>query len=99
VIVENGFVGLVGQTPANFATCLRAWKLTFATEDSRQTLINYLQSARKHRSMTVGIFVQCLKTLARYIKALPHADPNPPILTTTQMKNIIFKVMPTQWRV
>jgi hypothetical protein len=49
--------------------------------------------------MMVEIFVQSLKTLACYIEALPHADPNSSILTNTQMKNIIFKMMPTQWQV
>jgi hypothetical protein len=99
VVADNGFAGIVGCTPANFAVCIRAWELNFVTKDSRQALIDYLQSARKHRAMTVEVFIQCLKTLARYIEALPHVDPNPPILTKSQIKDIICKAMPTPWQV
>jgi hypothetical protein len=73
--------------------------LTFVTKDSRQTLIDCLQSARKHRAMTVEVFLQCLKTLACYIEALPHADPNPSILTQSRIKNIMCKAIPTTWQV
>jgi hypothetical protein len=35
-------------------------------------MIDYLQAVTKHRAMTVEIFVQRLKTLARSIEALPY---------------------------
>jgi hypothetical protein len=63
VVAENGFANIVSRTPANFDVCIRAWKLTFVTDNSQQNLIDYLQSARKYRAMTVEVFVQCLNKL------------------------------------
>ena len=50
--------------------------------------------------MTVEVFVQHLKTLARYVGALPHVDPiNAPLLNDEHIKNIVYKAMPTQLQV
>jgi hypothetical protein len=50
--------------------------------------------------MTVEVFVQCLKTIARNVKAFPHIDPvNPPVLSPEHIKHIVYKAMPTQWQV
>jgi hypothetical protein len=50
--------------------------------------------------MTVEVFVQCLKTIARYVEALPHIDPvNASILLPEHIKYIVYKAMPTQWQV
>jgi hypothetical protein len=52
--------------------------------------------------MTVKVFVQCLKTIARYVEALPHIDPvNAPIWSPEHIKYIVYNKarMPTQWQV
>jgi hypothetical protein len=36
-VTDNGFAGVQGKNPNDFDFCIRAWKLTFVTEDSRQT--------------------------------------------------------------
>jgi hypothetical protein len=97
VVNDHGFANIAGYTPAQFEICIRAWKLTFVTKDSRQTLINYCKSVRKPQTMSIEVFVQCLKTLARYVEALPHIDlVNAPILSAKHLKYIIYKAMPTQ---
>jgi hypothetical protein len=52
----------------------------------------------KPRSLQVEVFVQRLKTMARYVVDLPSAGPQPPTLNNTQIKNIVFKVMPLAWQ-
>jgi hypothetical protein len=100
VVNDHGFSNIVGRTAAQFDICICAWKLTFVTKDSRQTLIDYSESVRKPQTMTVEVFVQCLKTLARYVEALPHIDPvNAPILSADHLKYIVYKAMATQWQV
>jgi hypothetical protein len=50
--------------------------------------------------MTVEVFVQCLKTLARYVEVLPHvAGIQAPISMMTHIKNIIYKAMHVPWQV
>jgi hypothetical protein len=90
VVNDHGIANVLGRTPAQFEICLRAWKLTFVTEDSRQTLVDYCESVRKPRMMTVEFFVQRLKTIARYVEALPHIDlVNAPILLPEHIKYIV----------
>jgi hypothetical protein len=100
VVNDNGFLNMQNKSPAQFEVCIGAWKLTFVTTDSRQTLIEYCKSLRKPQAMPVKVFVQCLKTLARYVGALPHVDPiNAPLLNDEHIKCIVYKAMPTQWQV
>jgi hypothetical protein len=66
----------------------------------KHTLIDYCESMRKPQAMTVEVFVQRLKTLARYVGALPHLDPiNAPLLNDEHIKYIVYKAMPAQWQV
>jgi hypothetical protein len=47
IVNENGFNNIVGKTPVQLKICICAWKLTFVTKDSRQTLVDYCKSVRK----------------------------------------------------
>jgi hypothetical protein len=98
IVTDNGFDGVNNKTENDFLFCIRAWKLTFVTEDSRQDLVDYLQSTQKPRAMQVETFVQRLKTIARYVNDLPFAGAQPPVINNTQIKNIVFKAMPTAWQ-
>jgi hypothetical protein len=98
VVTDNGFDGVNGKTEIDFANCLREWKLTFVTEDSRQELVDYLQTVHKPRAMQVEVFVQRIKTMARYVTELPFAGAQPPMLNNTQIKNIVYKAMPAAWQ-
>jgi hypothetical protein len=100
VVDYEGLANMAGCTPAQFEICIRAWKLTFVNEESRQTLIDYCEQVKKPRAMSVETFVQRLKTIARYVEALPHNDPvHAPVLSPENIKHIVFKAMPTQWQV
>jgi hypothetical protein len=48
--------------------------------------------------MQVEAFVQQLKAITRYITDLPFAGAQPPMLNTTQIKNIVYKAMPATWQ-
>jgi hypothetical protein len=47
VVDDEGLVNMLGRTPAQFEICIRAWKLTFVTEESRQTIIDYCEQVKK----------------------------------------------------
>jgi hypothetical protein len=98
VVFDNGFDGIINKTENDFLHCIRLWKLTFVTEDSRQELVDYLQIVQKPRAMQVESFVQRLKTISRYVNDLPFAGAQPPVLNNTQIKNIVFKAMPATWQ-
>jgi hypothetical protein len=85
-VTDNGFDGANGKTEADFEQCLNDWKLTFLTEESRQELVDFLQLVNKPRSMQVEVFVQRLKTMARYVTDLTFAGAQPPMLNNTQIK-------------
>jgi hypothetical protein len=100
VVNNHGFTNILGSTPDQFKICICAWKRTFVTEDLRQMLVDYCESMKKPRAMTVEVFVQHLKTIARYVKALPHVDPvNAPTLSPEHIKYIVYRAMPAQWQV
>jgi hypothetical protein len=63
-VTDNGFANTNGKTDGNYHQCIRTWKLTFVTKDSRQTLVDFLQTVHKPRALPVETFVQRLKTLA-----------------------------------
>ncbi len=49
--------------------------------------------------MQVEVLVQRLKTpMARYVADLPFAGAQPPTLYNTQIKNIVYKAMPSTWQ-
>jgi hypothetical protein len=98
VVSDNGVDGANNKTENDFLHCIRTWKLTFVTEDSRQELVDYLQLAQKPRAMQVESFVQQLKTITRYVTNLPFTGAQPPVLNNTQIKNIVFKAMPSTWQ-
>jgi hypothetical protein len=98
IVTDNGFDVVNGKTEADFNQCLSEWKLTFVTEDSRQELVDYLQTVSKPRALQVEVFVQRLKTMARYVADLPFAGVQPPTLNNTQIKNIVYKAMPLAWQ-
>ena len=97
-VTDNGFDGANGKTAADFEQCLNDWKRTFVTEESRQEFVDFLQSVNKPRSMQVEVFVQRLKTMARYVTDLPFVGAQPPMLNNTQIKNIVYKAMPSTWQ-
>jgi hypothetical protein len=48
----------------------------------------------KPRNMTVEAFVNQVKVMVRYINNIPFPEPDPPMVTTTKLKNIIFLAIP-----
>jgi hypothetical protein len=48
--------------------------------------------------MQVEVFMQWLKTMARYVADLLFGGARPPTLNNTQLKNIMYKAMLATWQ-
>jgi hypothetical protein len=47
LVNDHCLANTLGRTPAQFEICIRAWKLTFVTKESRQMLIDYCKQVKK----------------------------------------------------
>jgi hypothetical protein len=65
---------------------------------ARQILANYLETLTKPCQMTVEAFVNRLKVMVRYVINIPFLGLDPPTVSQTKLKNIIFKAMPVTWK-
>jgi hypothetical protein len=81
-----------------FNTALDTLKAEMILPTARQTLVDYLETLTKPRQMTVEAFVNRLKVMIRYVANIPFLGVDPPTISQTKLKNIIFKAMPSTWQ-
>jgi hypothetical protein len=63
-----------------------------------QMMVDYLKTLTKPHNMTVEAFTDCIKVMVSYINNTPFPGPDPPTVSQTKLKNIIFCVMPATWQ-
>jgi hypothetical protein len=98
IVVEDA-----DETVEAFEECIATFKRTFMTSETKQTMVDYIQSIKKpHSIMDVLGLVRRIRTLNRYVEALPDAVDNAgaavPALTEAQIKNVVFLAMPDKWQ-
>jgi hypothetical protein len=86
------------RTPALFFAAIKAWKAEMIMPSARQNMVDYLKVLNKPRNMTVEAFVNRIKVMTWYITDIPFPGADPPIISATKLKNIIFRAMPTAWQ-
>jgi hypothetical protein len=86
------------RTPALFFAAIEAWKAEMIMPSARQNMVDYLKVLNKPRNMTVEAFVNRIKVMTWYITNIPFPGADPPIISATKLKNIIFRAMPTAWQ-
>eukprot|EP00978_Attheya_sp_CCMP212_P002118 scaffold4359_cov53-Attheya_sp.AAC.1 len=89
----------VGQdmTIAGFKATVYAWKLMILSEDIYEAQNNYIETVKKPYTMTVRDFVKRLCQMASYLPEFPRPMAAT-ALSETDLKNIIFRGMPTAWQ-
>jgi hypothetical protein len=65
---------------------------------ARQMMVDYLEMISKPRNMSVEALVNRIKVMVRYIRDIPFPGADPPTISPTKMKNIIFRAMPVAWQ-
>jgi hypothetical protein len=61
-------------------------------------MVDYLEVLNKPRNMTVEAFMNRIKVMSRYITDIPFPGADPPVVSNTKLKNIIFRAMPPAWQ-
>jgi hypothetical protein len=89
-VVKHTFVSLM--------QAIKEWKEEMILPSAQQTMLDYLKTLTKPRSMTVEAFTNCIKVMVRYINNIPFPGPDPPTVSQTKLKNIIFCAMPVTWQ-
>jgi hypothetical protein len=73
---------------------MEEWKQEMILPSAQQTMVDYLETLTKPRNMTVKAFTNRVKVMVRYINDTPFPGPDPPTISQTKLKNIIFHAMP-----
>ena len=85
------------QTLDGFTEMIRRFKLVFTTHETKEIMLEYLQSVSKPKDMEVHAFVRRMQSINRYIADMPD-DNLPPSLNEMQLKNSVFHAMPLSWQ-
>jgi hypothetical protein len=91
-------MNIPNPTPALFDAAIEQWKQEMILPSARQTMVDYLEAISKPRNMTVEAFVNRIKVMVHYIGDIPFPGADPPTISQTKMKNIIFWAMPVAWQ-
>eukprot|EP00978_Attheya_sp_CCMP212_P046439 scaffold392440_cov35-Attheya_sp.AAC.1 len=83
---------------AGFKATMYAWKLMILPEDIYKAQKNYIETVKKPYTMTVRDFVKRLRQMASYLPEFPRPRMAATALSETDLKNIIFRCMPTAWQ-
>eukprot|EP00978_Attheya_sp_CCMP212_P038633 scaffold193211_cov56-Attheya_sp.AAC.2 len=89
----------VGQpnTIIGFNTTMYEWKLMILSEDIYEAQKNYIETVKKPFTMSVRDFVKRIRQMASYLPEFPKLM-TASALSDTDLKNIIFRGMPTAWQ-
>jgi hypothetical protein len=85
-------------TPVLFHAAIEEWKQEMILPSAQQTMVDYLKTLTKPCKMTVEAFTNRVKVMVRYINNIPFLGPDPPTVSQTKLKSIIFRVMPVIWQ-
>jgi hypothetical protein len=92
----------IGSIPtrndATFQQAIELWKNEMILPTAHQNLVDYLETLTKPHQMTVEAFVNRLKVMVWYVTDMPFPGPDPPTVSQTKLKNIIFQAMPVTWQ-
>jgi hypothetical protein len=78
---------------------LESWKSEMILPTALETLVDYLENIRKPYQMTVEACLDNqLRVMARHVNDIPFPWQDPPTVTQTKIKNIIFRAMPGAWQ-
>jgi hypothetical protein len=87
IVIKN----IPNCTPVLFYAAIKAWKNELILPSACQTMVDYLETLNKPRNMTVETFVNRVKVMVQYITSIPFPGPDPPLISQTKLKNIIFQ--------
>jgi hypothetical protein len=92
-------MNIPNPTPVLFDAAIQQWKQEMILPSAQQTMVDYLEMISKPCNMSVEAFVNRIKVMVRYIgDILPFSGADPPTISQTKMKNIIFQAMPVAWQ-
>jgi hypothetical protein len=90
--VENNL-----RTVDAFELCLTTWKKRYISEEAFVTQRDYILTVPKPFTMDVREFTFRIKSLCSLLQEFPLPE-GATLVTDAEMKNIIFKAMPTLWK-
>jgi hypothetical protein len=61
-------------------------------------MVDYLETITKPCIMMVEAFTNRVKGMVCYMNDIPFPGPDPPTVSQTKLKNIIFCAMPVNWQ-